>query len=182
MTVTDIALAIGVSRRTLYKYFRSELEAGSARLHALVTSQFYKALKAGAPWAVQVALRNLQWKWDRYDKNGTPFIANNDKVDEIKITFVPGPGQKEPIDVKPPAHNPYANQPADWSKPQIEPPPERTVTPTGAIHEHRKVDPDWPWEHLPKPVPPNPVDNTKDAAGTPPSAFGARGDKTGWMK
>jgi hypothetical protein len=36
MTVTDIALAIGVSRRTLYKYFRAELMAGSARLHATV--------------------------------------------------------------------------------------------------------------------------------------------------
>jgi hypothetical protein len=59
LTVTDICLVIGISRRTLYKYFRPELEAGSARLHATTTSQFYKALKAGAPWAIQCALRNF---------------------------------------------------------------------------------------------------------------------------
>ena len=189
MTVTDIALAIGVSRRTLYKYFRSELEAGSARLHALVTSQFYKALKAGAPWAVQVALRNLQWKWDRYDKNGTPFIANNDKVDEIKITFVT-PSRKDkppPIDVTPPA-SPYENGKPNYDMPAIEPPRPRAQTATGAIFEEPREarkpepDPDWPWPHLPKPMPPNPVDNRGGGQGEPPSAFGAKSDPNGWMR
>ena len=38
MTVTDVCKAIGISRRTAYKYFRPELEAGSAKLHALVAN------------------------------------------------------------------------------------------------------------------------------------------------
>jgi hypothetical protein len=134
MTVTDIALVIGVSRRTLYKYFRSALEAGSAMLHALVTNKFVEAIKNGSPWAIQRALRNLEkFRYDRYDK-GVPYIANPDPIDEIKITFVQ-PSRKEeppPIDVTPPA---YQNAQPDYSKPVLEPPRERTRTEFGAIHE-----------------------------------------------
>src|SRR5262249_43729848 len=87
LSVTDICRVIGVSRRTLYKYFRPELEAGSARLHALVSSKFVEAIKDGSPWAMQCALRNLpRFKYDRYDRT-IPFIPGDEK-DDIQITFV----------------------------------------------------------------------------------------------
>jgi hypothetical protein len=149
MTVTDVCKVIGISRRTAYKYFRPELESGSAKLHALVANQFVKAIKSGSPWAIQCALRNLQrFRFDRYDKGAVPFLANNDDPTEIKITFHPGPGNKKPedaaIDVTPAA---YENAQPDYSKPAIEPPRERTRTAFGAIHEAPRHEQNYRPEH-----------------------------------
>jgi hypothetical protein len=180
MTVADICLVIGISRRTAYKYFSDEIKAGSARFHALVTNELVKAVKRGAPWAIQTALRNLErFRWDRYDKGAMPYIANNDDTSEIKITFHPGPGNKpSPIDVTP---SPYAGHAPDYSKPAIEPPPPRQTTASGAIYEHREPPTVDPYGHLPKWHGPKHVDNTQGGEGTPGSIWD-RGDPSGWMK
>ena len=147
MTVTDVCKAIGISRRTAYKYFRPELEAGSAKLHALVANQFVKAIKAGSPWAIQCALRNLQrFRFDRYDKGAVPYIANNDDTPEIKITFHPGPGNKKPedvIDVTPPA---YQNAEPNYDVPAVEKPRPRQHTDYGIVEQPRSEPPYRP-EH-----------------------------------
>jgi AcrR family transcriptional regulator len=180
MSVTDICKALGISRRTAYKYFRTELENGSARLYATVANRFYAALKRGETWAIQIALRNLQpWRWDRYDKGTTPYVARDgNDIDEIKITFVTPTRKEEPLDLTP-APNPYAGQHPDLSRPAIEKPPPRETTATGAIHEHRPATESAadPHGHLPRWYPPDRVDNTQ-----PPSPdFRPRG-KTDWLR
>jgi hypothetical protein len=132
-------LVIGISRRTAYKYFSNELKAGSARLHALVTNEFVKAIRKGSPWAIQCALRNLErFRWDRYDKGAIPYIANSDDPGEIKITFHPGPGNKQPepaIDVTPSA---YENASPNYDVPAIEPPRPRQHTDFGVVEAPRE--------------------------------------------
>ena len=171
MTVTDICLVLGVSRRTAYKYFSDELKAGSARLHALVTNKFVEAIKNGSPWAIQCALRNLErFRYDRYDKGAVPYIANNDPIDEIKITFVtPTPKPEDAVLDLTPA--PYQNAQPDYSKPAIEAPRERTRAEFGAIVEApRQQDhrPEWP--------------SYQSQTGEPPPSAFDRGSKNGWMK
>ena len=47
-----------LSPKTLYRYFKKELEAGPSLLRAKITGNFYRALEEGAPWATQFGLRN----------------------------------------------------------------------------------------------------------------------------
>src|SRR5262245_23078522 len=86
MGVDDICKVIGshinegrpLAKQTLYKDCLYELANGAALLHSLVGSKFHEAIAAGAPWAIQCALRNLPgYRFDRYNEKNTPFIANN---------------------------------------------------------------------------------------------------------
>jgi hypothetical protein len=47
-----------ISRKTLAKYFRRELAAGSAMLKQLAASKYFQALEAGESWALRMAMRN----------------------------------------------------------------------------------------------------------------------------
>jgi hypothetical protein len=57
---------------------------------------------------------------------------------EMRITFVMPSKHPDPIDVTPPASDPYANQPADLSWPALPSPPQRVSTPFGLYEKPDK--------------------------------------------
>jgi hypothetical protein len=48
-----------ISKETLGKYFRQELDAGKAKLKAKVAGKWMDAIDKGEQWAVQFALRHI---------------------------------------------------------------------------------------------------------------------------
>jgi hypothetical protein len=97
-------------------------------LHFEVATKFRDAIKAGAPWALMMALRNMpRWRWDRYDKQtGMPAVADAGEPSTIKVQFVvPSKRPEEP-----------------------EPPPSIDLTPQGP-----QPQPNYDLKVLPKPSP-----------------------------
>jgi hypothetical protein len=132
-----------LSKSALWRHFRRELEGGAARMHELVASKLWDAVSEGKPWAVMAAARNLSgFKWDQYGKTAVPAFANSDDDGDpvIRIKFeMPDP--QPAIDVTPaPQPAGYAaDAPADYSKPALPAPPERTETPFGIVEQPRSV-------------------------------------------
>jgi hypothetical protein len=163
MNLDEIALTVRnpqtgkpVAAHRLHTWFKNELTGGRADLKASAAAGLVEGVKARKEWALRATLRNAHnWIFEGQQVPPAFQLGNNNNVDEIQITFHPGPGNRkqEPVDITP---DPYANQAPDLSRPALASPPPRTVTPTGAIYEH----PD-PYSHLPKMYPPDHVDNTK---------------------
>jgi hypothetical protein len=81
-----------------------------------------------------------------YPKDGQQVTVGlpGNNVDEIQITFVPGPRQRgEVVDVTPPAPAPYQNAQPDLSRPAIAPPPERRRGPLGLWTEEKPTGTSW---------------------------------------
>jgi hypothetical protein len=181
-----------MSKTTFYKALREELKTGDAHLYAEVVAQIAKAVRSGAAWAIQLCARNMpELAWDRYDKNGTPYIAKDGEGIKVQVNFKLPSREEPPVDVTPP--NPYLGQSADYNKPAIEPPRQRQTTDSGAVYEEpRKPHPfdvdvpprrepasPGPYDHLPKMYPPDHVDNTKPLGG---GVWTGPPDPKGWMK
>jgi hypothetical protein len=154
MSRTEIAQLIrnphtgeALSLKVFDKVFKDEMQQGGANLKGTIATQYAKALEAGKEFAVRLGLRN-KFGWVNEGSQPPPalLIENNTGTEEIQIRFFPGPGNKpEPVDITPPAPDPYANQQPDPSLPQIEPPRERTRTPFGAIHEEPRQTSHTEW-------------------------------------
>jgi hypothetical protein len=121
-----------MARTTLDRYFRDELDGGMALFRFEITTKLRDAVRAGQPFAILAALRNV-FRWDRQD--GMPLFAQEPQ--NIKIEFLPGPGQcsgsaaaKPPVDVTPAG----PVQPIT-EVPRIEAPRPRFETPSGAVYE-----------------------------------------------
>jgi hypothetical protein len=176
-----------IAKATFARVFRRELAEGGARLKQLISSKYYEALREGRDWAIRAGLRNrFNWVFEGSQPLPAEAIGSFADSPEMKIEFVMPDKQPEPVDITPPTASPYEGQQPDMSRPAIEGPRPRQHTDYGIVeeprHEHQNIDPDWPWPHLPKPVGPGHVDNTKGGGSIPPSIFGARGGKTDWMK
>jgi hypothetical protein len=174
-----------IAKATFARVFRRELAEGGARLKQLISSKYYEALHEGRDWAIRAGLRNrFRWTFEGPSPPDPDVIGAVEGDQQLQITFVVPSKKPEDaaIDVTPPAY-PADAQP-DLSKPAIEPPPQRTTTATGVIHEHRDRQPAQPdpYGHLPKWYPPDRVNNTRGGEGIPPSIFGAKGDPKGWMR
>jgi hypothetical protein len=117
MTTAEICKVIGggrgangevgkpLSPKTLYRYFKKELEAGPSLLRAKITGNFYRALEEGAPWATQFGLRN-RFGWHTGTGIAPPLTALGDDEREpimAQVTFVvPGfSGSKREVEVEP---------------------------------------------------------------------------------
>ena len=60
-------------------------------------------------------------------------VPASEPLEGLRIEFVMPGRKEEPL----PIDHPYANEKPDLSRPALEPPRPRDVTPTGAIYEHR---------------------------------------------
>jgi hypothetical protein len=91
------------------------------------------------PWAIRAALRNrFGWIFEGQQTPPQLLVEDFASSEEIQIRFVT-PTKREPIDITPPAPDPYAGQQPDYSKPALPSPPQRERTPFGALFE--KPDP-----------------------------------------
>jgi hypothetical protein len=120
-----------ITRGTLNKSFRQELNVGSAALKALVASKYYEALERGEPWSLRLALRNkFNFVLEGSQPVAPEVLGIPIKDEHIAISFImptPKPqDQPQPIDVTP-------SGPIDHTQPRLPPPPERQHTPFGAI-------------------------------------------------
>jgi hypothetical protein len=132
-----------MSKTCLHAHFANELENGAAILRLEISMKFRKAINAGQPWALSMAMRNMQpWRWDRYDSKGLPLLAG-DSEKTINVEFVV-PSRKEPPHNNDQTINPnnqtpvidaYANKTPDYSKPALEPLRPRFRTESGAVYE-----------------------------------------------
>ena len=112
-----------IAKATFARVFRRELAEGGARLKQLISSKYYEALREGRDWAIRAGMRNrFNWTFEGSQPplpiEGDSFASDNN----IRIQFV-YPSQPPPpvIDAKP-EPSPYEGQPADLSKPALEPP------------------------------------------------------------
>jgi hypothetical protein len=75
-----------ISRTTLNRHFKRELEHGRAILKARIMGKFHEALENGDAWAVQMGLRCvLGWRDDAY-RPLEPVASDADR--EMKLIFV----------------------------------------------------------------------------------------------
>ena len=136
MTTKEIAAVIGAGRntveggpigkplspKTLYRYFRKELEGGPALLRATITGRYYDALKRGEAWAIQHGLRN-KFNWD-VGKSGFDGVSlaqlegTSSTPLAAQITFHV-PTNKQTEEVPAPRHEPA---PRPWQKALPSPP------------------------------------------------------------
>jgi hypothetical protein len=156
-----------ISKHTLNKHFRAELETGNVTLKELIARKFVDALEHGEAWAIRLGLKNKH-RWAIGDNATLPpeMLAEGDGAPEILINFVTPSRKEEPVNITPPS--PYQDAQPDYNKPAIEPPRPRQRTEFGAIQE--------------APRPRHHPDYTSQTGEQPPSAFGPRGGPTSWMK
>jgi hypothetical protein len=94
-----------VTKHTLHRHFRRELDVGSVALKELIASKYFEALEAGEAWAVRLGMRN---KYNWVIEGSTPpsaEVLGNGGQPTIQIEFV-SPSRKPeepkpPIDVTP---------------------------------------------------------------------------------
>ena len=133
-----------VSKSTLGKFFKRELAAGGAELKKLAASGYFKALEAGEPWAIRMAMRN-RFGWVTEGSTPVPVEILGQPSDEMMTINFVVPSKREPapmpLDVTPPAY-PADAQP-DYTRPALEPPRPSQQTPTGAIWEAPPKPTDW---------------------------------------
>jgi hypothetical protein len=132
-----------ICKEMLSGCFKRELSAGGAELKRLGATKYFQALSAGKDWAVKWTLRN-RFGWVGEGTNPIPIEVLGAAKDEgIAITFVtPDKKSEQLVDITPAAPSPYEGQPADYSKPALEPPRPRQTTPFGSIWERPKGT-DW---------------------------------------
>jgi hypothetical protein len=142
-----------MARTTLDRHFRHELDGGIALFRFEITTKLREAVRAGQPWAILAALRNV-FRWDRQD--GMPLLTHEPQNIQIQFCMPDKKPEepKPPVDVTPPASTGPV-QPLD-QVPRIEGPrPRFRSAETGVVFE------------MPR--------------DQPPSAFDA-GNPRGWMK
>jgi hypothetical protein len=117
-----------ISKITLHRHFKAELETGNVTLKELIARKFVDALEAGEGWAIRLGLKN-KMKWAIGDNATLPpeMLFEGTGEPEMRINFVLPSRKEEPpvVDVSP--------QPEpDYSRPALPPPRERKVdTPFG---------------------------------------------------
>jgi hypothetical protein len=121
-----------ITRKTLNKYFRVELDTGAAALRALTASKFIECLNEKQPFAVKLAMFN-RFGW-RDSGMPLPEVIGTSDTPSIAVTFHLPDKKSEPVDVTRPA-SPYEGQAPDLTRPALEPPRPRRETETGAIYE-----------------------------------------------
>jgi hypothetical protein len=125
-----------MAQTTLDRHFRHELDGGMALFRFEVTTKLREAVRAGQPWAILAALRNV-FRWDRQD--GMPLLTHepqNIQVEFIMPSKKPAEPLKPPVDVTPSR----PEQPID-QVPRIEGPRPRFRTDSGAVYEMPRDEP-----------------------------------------
>jgi hypothetical protein len=144
--VVDPKTGKAISRATLARKFKDELAQASPKLMVLAQTQFLRRLQQGDWNAIAFAMRHMC----RYLEAVHPSLISHAMIEgetpdqpSVNVTFVLPSGRKmdDAIDVTP--TDPYANQPADLSRPAIEPPRPRERTPFGAMWEQPPGKADW---------------------------------------
>src|SRR5262245_28990346 len=134
-----------ISKVTLHRHFKAELETGNVALKELIARKFVDALEAGESWATRLGLKN-KYRWSIADNGALPaelLSEGNSEPSEMRITFVmPSRREPEPLDLTP-TPSPYANAEPDLSRPALEPPRPRQSTPFGAVWEKPAKGTDW---------------------------------------
>src|SRR5262245_14666125 len=51
-----------ISKHTLHRHFKAELETGNVTLKELIARKFVEALEAGESWAIRLGLKN-KYRW-----------------------------------------------------------------------------------------------------------------------
>jgi hypothetical protein len=118
-----------MARTTLDKHFRHELDGGMALFRFEITTKLREAVRAGQPWAILAALRNV-FRWDRQD--GMPLFAHEPQNIQIQFCMPDKKpeGPQPPVDVTP--------QPKpDYNLPAIEAPRPRFHTEAGTYEMPR---------------------------------------------
>jgi hypothetical protein len=150
-----------ITRKTLNKYFRVELDTGAAALRALTASKFIECLNEKQPFAVKLAMFN-RFGW-RDTGMPLPEVIGTSDTPSIAVTFHLPDKKTEPVDVTP-------RPKPDYSLPAIEGPRPRQRTDFGIVEQprHQGYRPEFPGYQ-------------SQTGEPPPSAFD-RGSKNGWMK
>jgi hypothetical protein len=130
-----------ISKMTLHREFKSELETGAARLKELISRKYLEAVERGESWAIKLGLRN-KYRWAISDGPLPPELPADDAGIGLNISFVMPSGGKDagaetlgspPIDVRPAAATGQPAYPSDaqpdYSRPALEPPRGRSVDP-----------------------------------------------------
>jgi hypothetical protein len=149
-----------ISKITLHRHFKAELETGNIALKELIARKFVDALEES--WAIRLGLKN-KMKWSITDHGALPpETLEGDGTPEIQITFVTPSAKQAPIvDAEPSAYPSDAKPDSD--RPALEPPRPRQRTDFGIIEQPRSYETQMP------------------RAEQPPSIWD-RGSKNGWMK
>ena len=134
-----------ISKITLHRHFKTELQTGNIALKELIARKFVDALEAGESWAIRLGLKN-KMKWSIGDNTALPpeMLNEGDGTPEMRITFVV-PSRKEKPPVPPiidAAAYPSDARP-DYDRPALPKPPERQRTPFGAVWEKPPKGTDW---------------------------------------
>jgi hypothetical protein len=125
-----------IAKTSFSRIFKKELEAARTQLKELVARKFLAALEDGAPWAIRLSLRNV-YSWAMEGSQPLQLAEDNSLlVSGLNVRFVlPDKRPEEPAPIVDVTPSPYANQPADLSRPALSPPPQRVRTATGALWE-----------------------------------------------
>jgi hypothetical protein len=76
-----------ISKITLHKFFKAELETGQIALRELVSRKYIEAITAGEAWAVKLGLRNC-YRWAISDGPLPPEQVADDTDFAINVSFV----------------------------------------------------------------------------------------------
>src|SRR5262245_11753270 len=84
-----------ISKVTLHRHFKTELETGNATLKELIARKFVEALEAGEAWAIRLGLKNKH-RWAIGDSSVLPELIEGNGPDEMRITFAAPSRQDDP--------------------------------------------------------------------------------------
>jgi hypothetical protein len=132
-----------ITKGTLNRHFKRELDVGSVALKQLIASKYYEALEAGESWAIRLGMRNkYNWVIEGSAPPPTEVLGIGEDNKQIQIQFVM-PTRKEEPPAPPINVSPSQPEQPITEVPRIEGPRPRFRTATGAIFEAPAKPTDW---------------------------------------